>query len=278
MKDHHGDQLREAFENHESLAPDAAAVYARVQELSKTYKRRRLGGQVAGSAVLGAGLIAGVISLPSILPDDPAATNPAIIAAAPASPSPAPSVPATSPSKDDLERYWDAYFDAGYDYEDAEKLAVLWQTTAEPGMIKAEAGKRLLAGEQLPFPATPNPPEATRPADPAGEKQREAYFAAGYGWEEAVKLAKLWKLADPGEAKTEGGKRLLAGEKLPIRPSAEGVRAALESKRVSAFFNAGYDVDDAIQLAKIWKKKDAYGAKVEGGKRLLAGQTLPIKP
>jgi hypothetical protein len=276
VKDHHGDQLREAFENHESLAPDAAAVYARVQELSKTYRRRRLGGQVAGGAVLGAGLIAGVISLPSVLPSDPAASNPAIIAAAP--PSPAPSVPATSPSKDELERYWSAYFDAGYDYEDAEKLAVLWQTKAEPGRIKAEAGKRLLAGETLPFPATPNPADPVRPSDPQAEREREAYFAAGYGWDEAVQLARIWKLADPGDAKAMGGKKLLAGEKLPVKPSAQGVRDALEQKRVGAFFDAGYDVDDAVQLAKIWKKKDAYGAKVEGGKRLLAGQTLPIRP
>jgi len=32
----HGDQLREAFETHENLAPDPAAVYARVQELART--------------------------------------------------------------------------------------------------------------------------------------------------------------------------------------------------------------------------------------------------
>ena len=47
---------------------------------------------------------------------------------------------------------------------------------------------------------------------------------------------------------------------------------------MDAFFAAGYDYDDAVQLAKLWKKADAYQAKVEGGKRLLAGETLPIKP
>ena len=41
----HGDQLREAFETHEHLAPDPAAVYARVQELSRGYQRRRRGAQ-----------------------------------------------------------------------------------------------------------------------------------------------------------------------------------------------------------------------------------------
>ena len=76
----------------------------------------------------------------------------------------------------------------------------------------------------------------------------------------------------------EAGKRLLAGQKLPIKPDPASARAGLESRRVDAFFGAGYDYDDAVRLAKIWKEKDAYGAKVEGGKRLLAGQTLPFRP
>jgi hypothetical protein len=37
-------------------------------------------------------------------------------------------------------------------------------------------------------------------------------------------------------------------------------------------------MDDAVKLAKLWHLKDAYAAKVAGGEKLLAGQTLPIKP
>ena len=39
----HADQLREAFRAHEHLAPDPAAVFARVPELSRAYQRRRRG-------------------------------------------------------------------------------------------------------------------------------------------------------------------------------------------------------------------------------------------
>jgi hypothetical protein len=214
----HGDQLREAFQNHERLAPDAAAVYARVQELSRTYKRRRLGGQVAGGAALGAGLIAGVINLPAVLPAGPAPENTAIVAGAqlPSSPSAAPSVPAAKPPEAQLQKRWDAYFQAGYDYDDAVRLAKLWNSDAQIGLIKAEAGRRLLAGETLPFAATPNPPDAPDPVDAEAQKHLQAFFHAGYTYEEAKKLAALWKMSDPSDAKYAAGKKLLAGEVLPV--------------------------------------------------------------
>ena len=133
-------------------------------------------------------------------------------------------------------------------------------------------------GETLPFAATPNDPEPEATADSKEEKQREAYFAAGYAWEEAEKLAKIWKLADPGDAKVKGGKLLLAGKKLPVKPNPANVKSAKEEAQVNKFFKAGYDVEDAIELAKIWKLDTAYQAKVTGGKLLMAGKKLPIKP
>jgi hypothetical protein len=74
---------------------------------------------------------------------------------------------------------------------------------------------------------------------------------------------------------------LLAGQVLPIPPSGEKPTPGgddAEAKDLNAFFSAGYDYKDAVRLAKIWKSKTAYDAKVEGGKRLLAGQTLPFAP
>ena len=35
---------------------------------------------------------------------------------------------------------------------------------------------------------------------------------------------------------------------------------------MNAFFEAGYDYDDAVKLAKMWKLADPYQAKVAGGK------------
>jgi hypothetical protein len=272
----HADQLREAFETHENQAHDPVAVYARVQELSTRYRRRRRSIQVAGGTVLAAVAVAGVVSLPNLLPGN--ARNTSTISY-PAGAVPTSAAPSTIPSlsQQDLQKGLAAYFAAGYDFDDAVKLASLWHVKAEPMKVKAEAGLRLLAGEALPFPATPNPIDTATP-DPQAEKQYEAFFYAGYTWTEAEKLAKIWHLSDPSDAKLMAGKKLLAGETLPVKPKPANIATALESKRVDAFFKKGYDVNDAVKLAKLWHLKNAYVAKVEGGKRILAGQTLPIQP
>ncbi|KUL35255.1 hypothetical protein [Actinoplanes awajinensis] len=264
----HGDRLREAFESHENQTPDPAAVYAKVVELSTKHKWRRRGASVAGGAALGAGLIAAVVNLPAILPGSPdAGTGSAgspFVAAAQASPSVTPSV--------DPEAAYAAYFKAGYDYDDAFKLAKLWNMpTSDIAAIKGEAGRRLLAGETLPFQHVPAPDVTTPPSV-------IKFFEAGYNYNDAVKLAKLWKLKSPYDAKVAGGKRLLAGQTLPIKPDPKAAEQAQEGARVDAFLNAGYDYEDAVKLAKLWKLKTPYDAKIAGGKRLLAGQTLPIKP
>ncbi|GIJ50630.1 hypothetical protein Val02_75160 [Virgisporangium aliadipatigenens] len=271
----HGEQLREAFETHETLAPDPAAVYARVLELSRIYKRRRRGAQVAGGAVLSAGLIAGAVQLPSVLGGHPRGIG--INAGAPGSP-----IPSVAPSftQADLDRYWAAYFAAGYGYDDAVQLAALWHTGQNIGQVKAEAGRRLLAGETLPIPPHPNPsdPTTSEPAVPADAAALAAFFGAGYVWDDAVQLAALWNLPSPSEAKVVAGKKLEAGEKLPIEPKPENVAAQKESTAVAKFFSAGYTYEDAVELAALWNLPDPYEAKVAGGQKLLAGETLPIKP
>jgi hypothetical protein len=219
----YNEQLREAFETHEALAPDPAAVYARVQELARTYKRRRRGAQAAGGAVLGAGLIAGAINLPALLPAEPATTVTMVApgAAPTTSPSPklSPSAPALSPAEQKLQRQWDAYFGAGYGYDDAVKLAEIWHSKTDIGAVKAEAGRRLLAGQKLPIKPGPETPASGSSGVGSTEAARvDAFFAAGYDYNDAVKLAKLWKQSDPYQAKVLGGKKLLAGDTLPIRP------------------------------------------------------------
>ena len=57
-------------------------------------------------------------------------------------------VPLTSAQQDQA---LSAYFAAGYDYNDALALAQLWHMSGDPSAIKAEAGRRLLAGQALPF-------------------------------------------------------------------------------------------------------------------------------
>jgi hypothetical protein len=270
----HGAELREAFETHEHLAPDPAAVYARVQELARTYQRRRRGAQAAGGAVLGVGLIAGGVSLPGLLPARP--NNTVTVGAAPASAVPAPALSvaaSTSPSEQELQKRLDAYFAAGYDYDDALRLARIWNSKDDVGTVKAEAGRRLLAGETLPV-----KPSGAGAVPVTEAVQVRAFHRAGYDYDDAVKLAELWKKPDAYAAKVEAGKRLLAGDTLPIRPSGAGAVPVTEAVQVEAFHRAGYDYDDAVKLAELWKKPDPYAAKVEAGKKLLAGDTLPIRP
>jgi hypothetical protein len=274
VTEQHQNQLREAFETHSHQTPDPAAVYARVEELAGKYRRRRKTGYVAGGAVLGAGLIAGVLNLPTFLPADPANTGSATLPAA----APASAVPSASLGDAELQKYYDAFFNAGYGYDDAVKLAGIWKLgNAQPGDVKAEAGRRLLLGETLPIQPGPRQPDAEPTTNALADKQYAAFFGAGYTWDEAEKLAKIWKIADPSDAKLEAGKRLLAGQELPVKPKPANVREALEQKRVDTFFARGYDIYDAAKLGNLWKISTG-AAKAEAGKRLLAGQTLPFEP
>lgn len=216
----HERQLREAFESHEHMTPDPAVVYARVQELSRTYRMRRRGAQIAGASVLGAGLIAGGLVVPGMFGHQGgpgvSAGYPVAASSAPALPSTAPvpssASPAASPeptySQVDLQKYWDS----GYGLDQAETLAELWRNT-DLTAVKAEAGRRLRAGQKLPV----KPDAAVTPVS-SEERQVRAFFSAGYTTEDAATLARLWKKATPYDAKVEGGKRLLAGRTLPIRP------------------------------------------------------------
>jgi hypothetical protein len=74
-----------------------------------------------------------------------------------------------------------------------------------------------------PSPSAPRPPSAlssppeTEPAWP-DDPELAAYFGAGYDWNDAERLARLWKLDDPTDAKTKAGARILAGKDVPLRP------------------------------------------------------------
>lgn len=217
----HERQLREAFESHEHMTPDPAAVYARVQELSRTYRMRRRGAQIAGASVLGAGLIAGGLVVPGLFGHQ---GNPGVSAGFPVAASSAPSVAPTSPS------------------------------------------------------AKPSTSPSASPEPTYSEVALRKYWDSGYGLEQAETLATLWHNDDLTAVKAEAGRRLLAGQKLPVKPYAGTTPVSGEEKQVRAFFNAGYTSEDAATLARLWKKATPYDAKVEGGKRLLAGRTLPIRP
>jgi hypothetical protein len=129
--------------------------------------------------------------------------------------------------------------------------------------------------------AAPVPASSAATTETADDAAIDAFFAAGYSYDDAVTLAKAWGSADPFETKVLAGRKLEAGEKLPIAAGAVDpatVASVAEGAQVDKFFAAGYTYDDAVQLAKIWGSTDPYQAKITAGKKLLAGQTLPVRP
>lgn len=157
------------------------------------------------------------------------------------------------------------------------------QLPSLPGGAPQGSGIAAAAAPAAAAPATAPKPSSTPTGSTTPQSQEDkeyaAYFAAGYDYDSALKLARLWhRSGDIGAVKAEAGKRLLAGKKLPVKPNPAAVQSAKEIARVNAFFAAGYDFDDAARLAKIWKTADPYHAKILGGKKLLAGQALPIRP
>jgi hypothetical protein len=168
---------------------------------------------VKRNAALGAGVIAGGLALagggalllgPGAASADPAAGKPAAAAA--------PVAPAADPDQDAR----DAFFGAGYTYDDAVALAKAWSSSDEFA-AKVTAGRKLLAGETLPVAPGSSDPQAAPGATPEDEAIT-AYFAAGYDYDDAVKLAAVWHTATPYDAKAEAGQKLLDGETLPVQP------------------------------------------------------------
>jgi hypothetical protein len=161
-----------------------------------------------------------------------------------------------------------AYFRAGYGYDDAVLLARLWSFGTTPEGAKLRAGADLLNGERPPI----------RPGQPArrvaAATAQEAFFANGYDYRDAVKLARLWHTRDIGSVKATAGRTILAGRRLPgLSP------ARARDKRYDAYFRAGYGYDDAVLLARLW----GFGAtpadaKQRAGDMLRTGEDVPIRP
>jgi hypothetical protein len=119
------------------------------------------------------------------------------------------------------EKALTAYFDAGYDYNDAVTLGTLWHET-DLAQVKTEAGQKLLDGQSLPVashsPVAPSSAPAASNTDSTGSAALDAYFAAGYDYNAAVTLGTMWHETDILQIKTEAGQKLLDGQTLPIAP------------------------------------------------------------
>jgi hypothetical protein len=166
----------------------------------------------------------------------------------------------------------EAFWNAGYDYTDAQTLGQMWHET-DLVQIKTEAGTKLEQGQSLPIQPSGG---ASTPTNSPDDNAVNAFFAAGYTYDDAVQLAQTWNTADPYHAKIEGGQKLEQGQTLPIQPS--GTSESDTQKAIDAFFSAGYDYADAQQLATMWHETDITQVKAEAGQKLENGQTLPVSP
>lgn len=98
----------------------------------------------------------------------------------------------------------------------------------------------------------------------------------GYTPTDAEELARLWKSPCGASGATMfGGEELAYGHALPITPSGAYPSDGLA---VQTLHDAGYTLDDDVALAKQWNIADLREAKVTAGRKLIAGQTLPIQP
>ncbi|PPK98787.1 hypothetical protein CLV92_101488 [Kineococcus xinjiangensis] len=183
------------------------------------------------------------------------------------------------------QRAWEAYERAGYDYTDAHHLAALWVGEVAPRTgellsdVKAVAGDELLAGNRLPV-------ESGRPADaldlPAGALER--FLDEGYTSGDAAELAQRWGIGDTASAKAVAGLKLAAGTGLPFpagsfeAPASEPAPDAAGEQALDAYFGAGYGYDQAVELSQLWKVEDILEVKITAGKKLLAGERLPVQP
>lgn len=113
-----------------------------------------------------------------------------------------------APTSDPSEALWEA----GYTWGDAQHLAELWGLDMMEA--KARAGQALLDGQTLPL--TPGTyPEAGADADSVAA---DAFWRAGYTYEDAEQLAALWEI-ETWETKIRAGQALLDGQPLPVPPS-----------------------------------------------------------
>lgn len=102
-----------------------------------------------------------------------------------------------------------ALWGAGYEMEEIDALAALWGTDVIE--TKSRIGQMLIDGEEVPV-----PPDSVPDHNP-GEDQYEAFFDAGYTFDDLAVLAQMWGVGQ-FDAKLRAGQAVLDGETLPIAP------------------------------------------------------------
>jgi hypothetical protein len=109
------------------------------------------------------------------------------------------------------------------------------------------------------------------------DAELEAYFAAGYDYDDAVLLARYWNDGSPYQAKLDTGEALIkSGGKFKAEfQHGDTAWTVSDDFAMGAFFSNGYDYTEAEHLAKVWGQTDISTVKVTAGRKILAGIKLP---
>ena len=201
-------RITDALQRRAADAPDPDAV---AQQLAAAVARRTPPGRVVvrrGGQVLAAGVVTGSIAVAAA--GAAAAANPysrVAVAFEDAARTVGLDVSFMPPG---LTREQDAaLWAAGYEVEEIDALAELWGT--EHIETKARIGQMLLDGEEVPV------APGSVPADMPEVERYEAFWDAGYTFDDLTALAELWGV-EQFEAKERAGQAVLDGEPLPLAP------------------------------------------------------------
>ncbi|GAB3681015.1 hypothetical protein [Angustibacter aerolatus] len=231
------DELRAAFDALAGRAPDSGAVHDRITGRIARRHRARQAVAAGGAALAVGGIVAGSAVLHGAVGSHPvvAATTTPTTATAPAATG-STATPSTSPT--------------------------------------STVTRRGTSGATVTSPSTT---EGATPLSVAPPAERAAFSGGGYDLGDAQELARLWGAPDAGLAKAVAGRRLLDGGSLPIEPGHRSSRQPTNyvAQAVYRFFGAGFDYDDAVRLAQLWKAEDVYTAKAVAGQMLLDGVPVP---
>lgn len=200
-------QIARALHSRATTPPDADVVAAHIEtRLAAMADGAPTGAVRRGGRLVATGLVASTIAVGAA--GAAAATNP-YSGVARAVETVAQSVGiewSAMPDNYSREQH-EAFWDSGYDFDDALLLADQWQVDMTE--TKARLGQLALDGEPLPEPEPlPDTPENR------GLTAREAFWDAGYDASDAEVLVELWNV-DYLEVKTRVGQMILDGQPLP---------------------------------------------------------------
>jgi hypothetical protein len=172
------------------------------------------------------------------------------------------------------QQIFNAYFNAGYGYCDAQLLGAFWNT--DPASAKLLAGKGLLRVSGFPTNISGKLASARQRYSGRGV----CNYSSDFSYDDAVALASYWQVPIATAktsltSKLESGNLALAKDEVKkARRSAKKTNFPANRQIFNAYFNAGYGYCDAQLLGKFWNT-DPASAKLLAGKGLLRVSGFP---